>query len=657
MSERSIKDRWYTTGALIVLIIAAVIAVFHRAVGFPFLQWDDQLHIAANPFLQPDSADRYAHFWRNAYGKMYVPITYNAWGLLYSLSQKASLFHSVNIAMHALNGVLVFILLRRLTTNSLAAFAGAILFCMHPLQVESVAWVSEFRGLLAAGFVMGSLIAHDTRWNLRRAWIADIVTYLLLAAGLLSKPSALVAPGMMVALDLYQRRHVRESIIAILPAMAISIGAMLLQMQVQPVAAPLQVSWQDRPKIAVDAVWWYVSKIAAPVNLCADPAHTPQSVLADGAFAAQLMRLLVIAAVACIIRSRAMFTGLAIIIIAIAPVTGLLPFEFQLISTVADRYACLALVGVAFMIAELVRWKPAAIMLAIPAITACGVLSFRQTQTWESDQALWSHANKVNPRSSLAECNLAQQAFEARRFDEAVSRFTRAISLNPLRNNAQQGLALLARTVEDAKAAEHWYREAMRIDPDDIVPITDFISFLAESNRVTEAIAFGEKFAAASPPHADFWSNLAGAYLQANDLADAKRCADQAITLNPRHPQAHYILALTKQSLGEDPTTEMKLAAQFDPTFAKPLLWLAMDAAKRNNLADAEAYLTEAARRDPRDVGTLVELGQMQVGQDKIDQAIETFESALKLSPGNQILQDKLATAKKLRELRAKFRR
>jgi hypothetical protein len=157
--------------AVAILIIAGTL--LSPAVSFPFLQWDDQLHITANPFMKPDAADRYLHFWKHPYGKMYVPIAYNTWTILYGLGidkngePTPEAFHLANVGCHALNSLLVLLLLKRLRFSLPGAVAGAILFCVHPLQVEAVAWVAEWRGLLATLLSLAAIHAHVSRWNVK----------------------------------------------------------------------------------------------------------------------------------------------------------------------------------------------------------------------------------------------------------------------------------------------------------------------------------------------------------------------------------------------------------------------------------------------------------------------------------------------------------
>ena len=638
------------------MIVICVVAVFGRATQFEFLQWDDQLHVTANPFVQRDSPDRFVHFWRHPYGKLYVPLTYNLWAVLLWCSEKASLFHGVNIAIHAINTLLVFALLRRWVKHDVASALGALVFALHPLQVESVAWISELRGLLAAMFTLASMICHDRRWQSKFAWRWDVLATLLVALGLLCKPSAVVAPAFMFILDIGFRRPVRASLLSLLVPLLFSICTIFLQRHLQPAPANSAVTLTDRPVIVVEAIWFYVKKLIVPLRLCADYAHTRENVLREQEFFAQLMRLLIVAIVLIIFRSRLVLTAVAIFIIALLPVSGIVPFEFQLISTVADRYTYLALLGPALLIALLIRWKPTTALLVAPVIFALAVLSFRQTQTWRDDTALWTHANAVNPQSAIAECNIAQQALEAGQFDEALRRFTRGISLNPLRNNGQQGLALLARMSGDPTSAERLYREAMAIDPLDPVPATDLISLLATTHRLDDAIRLGNHVVTFSADHADAWNNLGGAYFQKEDLPNAERCVRRAIALHPRHPQAHYALGLILSLKGQDARDEMTLAARWDPSNPLPLIWLGEDAMRRCEWPQAESQLRNALRREPKNLACLNNLGQVLAAADKVDESVAIFELAVQLAPSDPTLRNNLAAARKIRELRAQER-
>ena len=156
----------YADILIAIAIFGVSVALYAPALRFSFLQWDDQLHLTANPSLQTDSPDRYAYFWTHSYARLYIPLAYNVWGAIYphaadpSGALTAWPFHLVNVLLHAGCAAAVYVVLRQLRFVAASASIGALLFAVHPLQVESVAWISEMRGLLAGLLSLLSIVAY-----------------------------------------------------------------------------------------------------------------------------------------------------------------------------------------------------------------------------------------------------------------------------------------------------------------------------------------------------------------------------------------------------------------------------------------------------------------------------------------------------------------
>ena len=236
-AERS-RRRWW---ASILLIVLAGIATYGRTLPWDFLgSWDDDLHVTANPGLLPPSLEGAASFWREPYGGMYVPVTYSflmleAWaaggasGRAQDLD--ARVFRLGSIALHAAAAVLVLLVLRALGAGDLPALAGALLFELHPLQVEAVAWISETRGLLAAVLGLGALVLHLRAPTLLRR----LAALLLFALALLAKPSAACLPLIALVLDgTLRHRRWRVSLLALVPWFALVVAATWTAKRLQP---------------------------------------------------------------------------------------------------------------------------------------------------------------------------------------------------------------------------------------------------------------------------------------------------------------------------------------------------------------------------------------------------------------------------------------
>jgi Tfp pilus assembly protein PilF len=608
--------------------------VFWPATRFSLLQWDDQYHLTNNPFIQSDSPDRFAHFWREPYGKLYIPIAYNAWAIVYQNcfdqigNFSPTLLHASNIALHAICGGLVFCLLRLLPIGDrrsiVAALAGAAVFVVHPLQVESVAWISEFRGLLGNAFALGAMIAYVLSVGIVNR-PTRVISYacgvLLLAAGLLCKPSVVAAPVIMAVIDrILLKREWKRIATSLLPWALLCLGAMIVTAIVQPGGSGIWDPIWLRPFVVGDAVGFYLVKLAWPFSLSADYSRTPEVASSTTWFwtSAALTALLVI-----IVGWRArreLLAGFCIFAAALAPVLGFVSFDFQRISTVADRYVYLAMLGPAIVLTWIAtRWKSRWLLIGIGMLLfLLGWRTVDQLSTWRDDHSLWSHALAVNPRAVIAMDNLAQQAADRRDTDAASELFHRAISISPHRSNAFIGLAKIARDSGDFANAEKHYRDAVNADPTDAVAYNDLGSLLAQRGKSADAEKSIRSAIAVDPKYSDGWTNLGSILLSTGRTKEAVDAMKKAMELDPRNEKAWLLSG--------------RAAIQLQ------------------KFTEAEGFLRRALALDPEDIVAANDLGQTLAAEGKVDESVQVFERAVRMHPDSQVLHDNLHSARELKQ-------
>lgn len=285
-------------GSCIVACVASL--PYLQTLWFGFVDFDDPLHVTENPAFFPVTLPSLATFWMGPYGHLYVPASY----MLFAAECGASrwlhgdgpaaavspwVFHAVSVVLHVFSALVVVRILRRFTSLPWAAVAGGIVFAAHPLQVESVAWVAEQRGLLAAVF---SLVAVDQflAWvDQDRARSLLQPSYLVatgaLVVALLAKPSAIVTPFLAFAVA-FHRRGVPWHTLAkpLVPWAGLALAAAIVTRTVQPAElSRVDLPFLHRPLIAGDALAFYAGKIVAPTGLCVAYGRTPQVTVADAA--------------------------------------------------------------------------------------------------------------------------------------------------------------------------------------------------------------------------------------------------------------------------------------------------------------------------------------------------------------------------------------
>jgi tetratricopeptide (TPR) repeat protein len=687
---------WRSHAVAVIVLLVATVAVFGRVATFALLEWDDQLHLTQNPYLQPSEADRYSHFWREPYGKLFVPITYNLWAALYAHCFDSAggfsprLLHEANVVAHGVAVLLAYVLLLRLLRDRasapvLGATIGAAFFALHPLQVEPVAWISELRGLLAADFALAAMVVYF--WALRarpvvhvsehsfiqagtndstQPWrpAAIIVSALLLGAATLCKPSVAAVPAMMFVIDVaWLRQSWRRAIVGVLPQLAIAVATLVLMRTLQSGGVAAESLLWRRPLIAGDAVAFYVGRVFWPFDLCADYSRTPTLVAKQTWF---WFAWLVPVAMAILLagwRSRAAITAGGLFVLALLPVSGIVPFEFQRISTVADRYAYLALLGPAFGVAIVVarwgaeqRYAAGAAGLVLMALLAWR--SIDQLASWRDDRALWRHAADVNPQALVALCNIADEQAKHGDRAEARSTLTRVLSIEPAHPSAHFGLGSLADDDGDINGAVVWYLKAETANPGDAATAATANDgaglVLARAGRRTEAETHFRRAIQAEPEFALGWNDLGALLLELNRNDEARTAFERALKIRPGHSLALQNLATACERVGDAHGAEAALgeAIRRQPRDQQILRRLADRAMAAQQWDAAIGYWGRLLAVSPGDVDALNERGQALAVSGKVDEAIADFERAIALRPDLKALQENLAAARQLKAAR-----
>jgi hypothetical protein len=429
MTRADAAGRWKIALSAAVLVMA-VGAVFGQVCTFDFTLWDDPQTVSQNPLLNPPSLPHAAALWQKPIESLYIPVTYSLWSAVASMAWLEQpdahgyhlnpyLFHSLNLLLHLACVLVVWRLLWRLVQNPWATLAGALVFALHPLQVESVAWVSGAKDLL---YALLSLLATMTflealrNHGMRRIALHATATLLFMLA-FLAKPTAVVVPLLAVALAWGQRVSWRRGDLAMVAgwfALA-AIGAAVTRLvQTGSNAGPTPHIW-FRPLVALDALTFYLWKLVFPLRLAPDYGRSPSWLLESGWW--RITWVLPVAVVVAMIALRAphrIWLAVLVFAIPLVPVLGLATFNFQFYSTVADHYLYLAMLGVGLLVAQLLSqsqltaWKVRAVIVAffITLVTVWAAISFVQAGTWQNSRLLFEHTLAVNPSSFISHYDL-----------------------------------------------------------------------------------------------------------------------------------------------------------------------------------------------------------------------------------------------------------
>lgn len=478
-AQASARQGFY---AMLVLVVA-VLLLFWPVYRHDFINCDDNLNVYENDLVTNFSADNLRLIWQKPYLNLYVPLTYTFWQLQAKLSDlllveegstpNPMVFHSSNLIFHLLNVLLVFVIVRRLLNNTWAALAGALLFGVHPVQVEPVAWVTGFRGvfsgfwsLLAIRQYLVYLRCSEDNTKLRLVHYG--LTFLLMVCAVLSKPSAVVVPVFIALIAFFwAKRSLRRIALETMPMVIAVLPLMILttvkQSDIKELSLPL---WQ-RLLICGDTFSFYIGKLLWPMENGLYYGRTPEFVLSHAWHYATGLIPYVLLAWLLWKGGRQFLLAAGIFIAAILPVSGLVTFSFQVISTVADRYLYLPMLGVALAVGLLAkaRTEKFSRWALFGLIALYGLRSMPLVHNWQDSITLNQHNLQVNPKSRRAYSNLGSALAYSGRFEEAIIAHRQYLTLKPEDPLGYYNLGNALLRAEDLTGAVAAFTQAITLDP------------------------------------------------------------------------------------------------------------------------------------------------------------------------------------------------
>jgi protein O-mannosyl-transferase len=500
----------WMTGALIALLTAAA---FLPALSNGFVDWDDEVNFLANPHYRGFGWSQIRWMFSIPPTGPYVPITWMTLGLDYVLwGMNPAGYHATSVIFHTLNTILVYTLARRLLAAAAPGGAAAIrwgaavaalLFGIHPLRVESVAWISERRDVVSGCFVLLTVLTYLTAvarggaGRLDRRWCWAAVGLFSLA--LLSKPIAVGLPAVLVALDCYPlgrmasgstsplRRFLRLVFVekasflvvgAVVAAVAVVVGR--LHGAVTPLEA---LGIPERLAISSYGLIFYLWKTVAPWPL--SPLYTLFYPVRPWSATYLIPEILVVLITAVLIWMRRRWPAGLVAWVSYAallfPVIGIFHNGAQI---AADRYTYLACLPWALLAGAGLAWclnaragarigpgvSRAASGAALLIIVSFMSLTIRQIGVWKDSVTLWRHAAAVEPDSDIPIFFLGWALTDARRFDEARAHFERSLARVPDRLPSLRAQFIVQLGIVEERAgrplvAQSRYRDALALDP------------------------------------------------------------------------------------------------------------------------------------------------------------------------------------------------
>jgi protein O-mannosyl-transferase len=616
------------------LLVAVTFFAYRGVLHADFINYDDNQYLTDNPSVQ-GGLTKQGIVWAftSGYACNWHPLTWLSHMLDWQLyGSKAGLHHLTNLLIHIANTVLLFVFLRTATGALLRSTIVAAFFALHPVHVESVAWVAERKDVLSTFFWLLTLLAY-LAYAKKPGWARYALMLFLFALGLMSKPMVVTLPVILMLLDIWPLRRIqlgqdrssensdleiqlpfpapnwKRLVLEKLPLLLMAGISCWITIEVQVGGGAVSLTHLTFPERLGNAVISYVrylGKIFWPQDLAVFyPYHSDWQ--SWQVAAASILLLLVLFLAIKRLKQEAFFaTGWLWYLITLLPVLGLIQVGEQ---SMADRYTYIPSIG--FFIALV--WGSWSFLAKVPrhnwilgagaaaSLTACILITIKQVSYWQNSFSLFSHVAEVTSDNAVAQYNLGQALSAQGRLDESIQHYKEALRIDPRSDKAHNNLGLtLAAQGKQDEAVQH-YEAALGLNPNNEAAHINYGIDLAAMGRLDDAASHFQRALSIRPNDSLAHGQLGRVLSVQNKFEEARYHLSESLRIDPNEPEAHYGLGMLFEHQG--------------------------------NLTGAAEHFLEATRCRPDYLEAHAHLGLLLSSQGKTSEAIKHYRVVLKIAP------------------------
>jgi len=545
------------TGAVLIVVLTMVVYIPAMRGGFI---WDDALFITDNPMMK--AHDGLHRFWLTTEAPDYYPLTWSLWWLEWrAWGSNATGYHVVNILLHAANAVLVWMILRRLKISG--AWLAALAFAIHPVNVATVAWISEQKNTLSMMFSAVAVLLYlkfdeSDRWP----WYGLSLMAFLLA--LLSKSAAVMLPVVLLGCVWWMRHRIRwKDLLRCAPFFLLSLvlGLATVWFQYHQVLEEAITNRRVAVRLAAAgwAPWFYFGKTLVPLNLML---IYPKWHIDASRWICYVPGVLWIA---CFVVfwwkreswGRPLLFGFGCFVAMLFPVLGFFDQGFYEYSAVADHWQYYSIIGIIALVVaagegicrrlgERRRW--AEVLVGAAVFLTLGAATWKRTCVYATNETFWWDNVTRNPGASVAHFNLGEALAQKGEIKEAIDCYERALKLDPDYAQAHNNLGNSLFEVGRVEEAIAHLKEAVRLKPDSATMHSNLGGVLVQTGRTDEGIKQLEEAVRLKPDFADAQYNWGVALEQAGRNQEAIGHFQEALQIEPDYVEARNELARLQPS-------------------------------------------------------------------------------------------------------------
>jgi len=583
--------------------------------------WDDQEYVAQNRLLTSVDGLRQIWFHPGATDQ-YYPLVFTAFWVQYHFWGLHPVgYHVVNILLHGLNAILVWRVLRRL--NVPGAYLAAAFFALHPVHVESVAWMTELKNTLSGAFFLLAMWTALEFWcsesvsSGRGSWKYYVLALILFTCALLSKTAVCMFPVVLLLILWWKKERLGWRDVALVaPLLVVAVGLGLLTVWVEQircgaVGARFSFTLAQRIVIAGQAVWFYLYSLFWPMDL--SPIYPRWNVAAI----AKWQYLFPVGVVALIVLlwfsrkwvGKGLLVAALFFVLMLLPVLGFVNVSYMNHSFVADHFQYIPSLGPLAIAASLIvtalgrlniSSRFAETVVAVVVLVVLAPLTWRQAGAYRNLETFSRCVLQKNPDSWASHNNLGYALCDQGKTGEAISHFSEALRLNPQYPEAYNNMG------------------------------TAFV----QEGKIGRAIDCFEKALAMKPSYFEARYNLANMLAEQKKYGQAVRHFEEILKVAPRFAEAHYYAGLALMNLGrwDESLAHFSEASRLDPSNGRAEEQIASIRARKNRIADDMNLYQTMLKVEPKNVNAHFQLGKLLEEQGKAREAIDRYRQAIDLA-------------------------
>jgi tetratricopeptide (TPR) repeat protein len=681
------KARYYSDIFIYAFLCVSILSVYWQVLTFDFISFDDYMYVRDNPIVrQGITFEGIKWAFATMYAGNWHPLTWLSHMMdIEIFGLNPGMYHVMNVFIHMASTLLLFYCLRRMTGSIWKSAVVAFIFGLHPLHVESVAWISERKDVLSTFFWILTMLCYKRYIERRSAasYIAVAVCYLL---GLMAKPMLVTLPFVLLLLDFWPLKRpglivsdevgvstakdmkqgirwsgmlklIREKIPLLLIAGVASVTTIFAQKGSGAISnleiIPLHIRLQN----AIISYLIYMEKMVWPSHLAVFYPFPKMIALPMVIISAATLIALTLLFVVNISRFPYLIVGWLWYLGTLLPVIGIIQVGSQ---AMADRYTYVPLIGISIMIAwglpQLIdQWRSGRYVLSGILCLIVPLLmwsTWHHTGYWKDNVTLFSHAIDVTKDNYLAHNSLGVALCNRGEFDAGINHYIEALRIYPEHIQALNNLgAALVKEREYGKSIEH-FKKAIQLDPYFVNAHYNLGVALYSLGKVDEAIKEYQEVLQLNPQHSGAFQNIQIALAKQRKISDAIIQLNDALKTEPRNYMIHCRLAELYQSKGEtkEAIGHYENALSINPGTDGVLHALAVLYGENGEYGKALLTLQKMVKLNPNDSDVYYNIACIYSKQGRVDNALKWLSEAVKKGFNNQML---LKTDPDLENIRA----